>query len=328
MKPWNLRLNIQNFLTCGLCLCMVIVNLFLLVKMNTLPASTSVYFVLVWLALAPVFVFITIYNLRKYQGLQDMFSGVLFAASIGSVILAVALNWIEALSVTNAAILIIMSMAVFTLLYACVQKAGRLGINLPHKSAIFSLALIGIIALASAFAVVYHTEDTSEISHTQNIFNEYFRLSQQLPDEVVSINLTTADHISVDMTKQQNANCDPSASITFTISNESLGSNAAVYFSSSTIDSWWVKNWEPPENGTYVFTLHFNYAAANYVWVGVTRTWSTIEPIPSEVATPLFAQFTPIVYALAIVSLATSLTVTILNVKESSRPKLKQTIDQ
>jgi hypothetical protein len=128
------------------------------------------------------------------------------------------------------------------------------------------------------------------------------------------------------MTKAHGANANPSASVTFTISDQTLSGNATTYFSANTIDNWNTMSWDVPKNGTYVFTLHFNYEAANYVWVGVTRSWSTIEPIPAEVATPLFAQFTPIVYALAIVSLASSLIVTILNVKESIRPKLKGTI--
>jgi hypothetical protein len=311
-KPWDLGKNMSNFLYGQLFLGLFIIYLFMVGSIND-------FLVIIWPCFMVVYIGITVYNLRKYHGLQDIFSGGLFAASIGTVIVGAFLFWLKILSAMNSIILVISSMAVFTLLYAWVQRAGKMGIRLPHKSLAFSLALIGIIALASSLAVVYHIEDRTEVTHQQNIFSEYFRLSRQLPDEVVNISLTTQDHFLVDMTKAQNANLDSSASILFTISDQPLSSNATVYFSANTIDSWYIKSWDVPKNGTYVFTLHFNYIAANYVWVGVTKVWSTIEMIPSEVATPLLAELMIPTIIVAAASLTTSVSIPIQCLKGPNR---------
>ena len=322
-KPWDLSKNIGNFLYGQLFLCLIILNLFIV-------GSIEGFFVIFWIGLIFAFIGITIYNLRKYHGLQDLLSGGLFAASIGTVIVSAFLFWLRTLSATNSIILVISSMAVFTILYALVQRAGKIGIRLPHKALVFSLALIGIIALAPSLSLAYHVEDRTEVTHQQNIFSEYFNLSRQLPDEVVNISLTTQDHILVDMTKAQHANADPSANVQFTISDQPLNPNATTYFSASTIDSWNIKSWDAPKNGTYVFTLHFNYLSSNYVWVGVTKVWSTIEMIPSEVATPLLAQFMIPTMVLAVALLAISVAIPIRsfkgpNLRESIKQKSKET---
>ena len=307
-KPWNLSKNISSFFYGQLLLGSFIINLFMV-------SSTNEFLALILSCFIVAFIGITVYNLRKYHGLQDLLSGGLFAASIGVVIVSAFLFSLKTLSATNSIILVIFSMPVFTILYALVQSAGKIGIRLPHKALVFSLALIGIIALVPSLSVAYHNEDTTEVTHQQNIFSEYFNLSRQLPDEVVKISLTTQDHVLVDMTKEQNANFDPSANVLFTISDQPLNPNATVYFSSSTLDSLWVKSWDVPQNGTYVFTLHFNHIASNYVWVGVTRVWSTIEMIPSVVATPLLAQFMAPTLILAAALLAASVAIPIRSLK-------------
>jgi len=317
-KPWDLSKNISSFLYGQLFLGLFIINLFMV-------RSTNEFLVLFLSCVIVAFIGMTVYNLRKYHGLQDLLSCGLFAASIGTVIAGAFLYWLKVLSAMNSIVLVISSMAIFTLLYACVQKAGKIGIRLPHKLLVFSLALIGIIALVPSLSVAYHVEDRTEVTHQQNIFSEYFNLSRQLPDEVVNINLTTADKIEIDMTKQHGANVDSYASIVFTVSDRNLSSSAKIYFSSNTIDSWFTQTWTPPKNGSYVFTLHFNYEAANYVWVGVTRVWSTIEMIPSVVATPLLTQFTIPTMALAAALLAAGISIPIRSLKG---PNLRGAIKQ
>ena len=183
-KPWNLSKNISSFLYGQLFLGSFIINLFMV-------SSTNEFLALVLSCFIVAFIGITVYNLRKYHGLQDILSGGLFAASIGTVIVSAFLFWLKTLSAMNSIILVISSMAVFTMLYALVQRAGKIGIRLPHKALVFSLALIGIIALVPSLSVAYHVEDRTEVTHQQNIFSEYFNLSRQLPDEVVNISLTT-----------------------------------------------------------------------------------------------------------------------------------------
>ncbi len=307
-KPWNLSKNISSFFYGQLLLGSFIINLFMV-------SSTNEFLALILSCFIVAFIGITVYNLRKYHGLQDLLSGGLFAASIGVVIVSAFLFSLKTLSATNSIILVIFSMAVFTILYALVQSAGKIGIRLPHKAMVFSLALIGIIALVPSLSVAYHDEDKTEVTHQQNIFSEYFNLSRQLPDEVVNINLTTADKIEIDMTKQHGANVDSYASIVFTVSDRNLSSSAKIYFSSNTIDSWFTQTWTPPQNGTYVFTLHFNHIASNYVWVGVTRVWSTIEMRPSVVARPLLAQFMAPTLILAAALLAASVAIPIRSLK-------------
>ncbi len=327
-QPKDFRRNTTNFLNGQIFFAFFSIYLFITTSIESLSSGLFAYF---WICSIAGFIGLTIYNLRKYQGLQDIYSCGLFAASIGTEIACAVLYWFRILTTLSSIILVISSVVVFTVLYALVQRADKLSVRLPHRALAFSLALIGILALASSFAVVYHIEDTSEVPHSQQIFSEYFRLSQQLPDEVVNITLTTQDHISVDMTKAQNANLDPAASIHFTISDQPLNPNATVYFYSSTLDWLGLKSWDVPENGTYVFTLHFDYQSANYVWVEVTRSWSTIEDIPSEVATPMLAAFSPLVLVLAVVFLSASLLVPILSFRESTKPiipTLKRTISQ
>ena len=131
---------------------------------------------------------------------------------------------------------------------------------------------------------------------------------------MVNISLTTQDHILVDMTKAQHANFDPSANVLFTISDQPLNPNATVYFSSSTV-AFVGQGLGCPKNGSYVFTLHFNHIASNYVWVGVTRVWSTIEMRPSVVARPLLAQFMAPTLILAAALLASSVAIPIRSLK-------------
>jgi hypothetical protein len=166
-KPWDLSKNMSNFLYGQLYASLSIIYLFMGGLINE-------FLVIFWSCFSVVFIGITVYNLRKYHGLQDIFSGVLFAASIGTPVAGGFLFWLKILSAMNSIILVISSMAVFTLLYAWVQRAGKMGIRLPHKALAFSLALIGIIALASSLAVVYHIEDRTEVTHKQDIFSEYF----------------------------------------------------------------------------------------------------------------------------------------------------------
>jgi hypothetical protein len=237
------------------------------------------------------YVGLSIYWLREAHGLDDNYRRLLFTCSIATTVLAGVLLWFAVVNPLGYWILSLVAVSVFALLYGL----GSLGQVRPRrilKTLSVCFAIIGVISLLFSFALVYHVEDRTEVTHSQNIFSEYFLLSRQLPDEVVNISLTTQDHFSVDMTKERGANVDPSASIQFTISDQPLSPNATIYFSANTIDSLYTQSWDAPKNGTYVLTLHFNYEAANYVWVGVTRVWSTIEMIPSEVATPLLAQYT------------------------------------
>jgi hypothetical protein len=234
---------------------------------------------------------LSIYWLREAHGLDDNYRKLLFISPTATIAVAGLLFWFNIVNILGYWTISIIAVSVFALLYG-LGSLAKVRTRRILKTLSVCFAIIGVISLFFSFALVYHVEDRTEVTHSQNIFSEYFRLSRQLPDEVVNISLTTQDHFSVDMTKQEGANVDPSASIQFTISDQPLSPNATIYFSANTIDSLYTQSWDAPKNGTYVLTLHFNYEAANYVWVGVTRVWSTIEMIPSDVATPLLAQYT------------------------------------
>ena len=88
-------------------------------------SSINEFLALVLSCFIVAFIGITVYNLRKHHGLQDILSGGLFAASIGTVIVSGFLFSLKTLSAMNSIILVISSMAVFTILYARYKEPER-----------------------------------------------------------------------------------------------------------------------------------------------------------------------------------------------------------
>jgi hypothetical protein len=266
-----------------------------LVLFSPLLGAFLIYGTVILSAVGEVFIVglyisLSAYWLKEAQGLVDNYRRLLFTSAVAATVLAGVLLWFKVVNFWGFWAISLAAVPVFALLYVF-GSFGQVRTRRIVKTLSVFLAIIGLISLTFSAALVYHVEDRSEVSHSQNIFREYFLLNRQLPEEVVNINLTTQDHFLVDMTKIQNANFASSASIKFTVSDQPLGPNATIYFSANTLDSAYIKGWDVPKNATYVFTLQFNYISANYVWVEVTRVWSTIEMIPATVATPLLAQY-------------------------------------
>ncbi|MGD6852710.1 MAG: hypothetical protein ACQCN6_11690 [Candidatus Bathyarchaeia archaeon] len=161
--------------------------------------------------------------------------------------------------------------------------------------------LLLIIALSVCIVSITptsHMEDMiTLVPQGENIASDSFKIDRPVQDTEISTNLTTQQklHFEIIISKIT-PKIYGESSVTFTISNQSLSSDEPkqVYFTNDQIglpDDYYMF-WSAPQDGTYYFTLNYNYAGQNYISYNIQKVWNTTETTQAPVYTTLLAEYT------------------------------------
>ncbi|GEM_PF-2590366 len=185
----------------------------------------------------------------------------------------------------------------------------------PKISIPMLLAILGIILLIASLTPTSHFEDRLKlVPQGETVASNRFTLDHPLADTEIAANLTTNERLYFEiiiakMLPKPYGN----SSVTFTISNQSLssGNPKQIIFTNDQIglQGDYYMHWSPLQNGTYYFTLHYNYSGLNQIWYLISKGWNTLEPIQVPVYTPALAMYTAPVVVLGAALLAFSLVV-------------------
>jgi hypothetical protein len=269
-----------------------------------------------------LYICLSIYWLKEIHVLGDVYRGFLFISAIAATVIAGVLLWLTVVNFISYWIISIVAISVFTLLYG-LGNLGQVRTRRILKVLSVCLAIIGLISLIFSLALVYHLEDRlTPVSHGEGILVTDFTLNRSIPDTQVPKNLTANDWVDIEIIVAHILHANGASSVDFQISNQSSSSSSTpqVYFSSNNITNWISKHWEAPQNGTYYFTLHYNYTVETVFDIAIGRSWSTNEMLPTKISNPLLADYiTPTLLATSIL-LATSMTIPIQQIiKNRSR---------
>ena len=198
----------------------------------------------------------------------------------------------------------------------------------PHlrSSLSFLLIFLAIFLLIASITPAAQAEDMlTLIPHGSTVAADQFTIDRQIPDTEIAANLTIQERLHFEIII---AKISPKpygqSSVTFTISNQSLLSNNPkhVYFSNNQIglpDDYYMF-WSAPENGTYYFTLNYNYSGQNHISYSITKVWNTEETVQVVVYRPALAEYTAPALIVGGVLLATGA----VTYHRKSRPRVRQ----
>jgi hypothetical protein len=254
------------------------------------------------LSIIAFFIGLTGFLLRRKQGLNDWYSGILFVNALAIIGFTGVLFWFTIINFTGYAIISIVILSVFSLPYALVEKLKKTD-SLPqggrnkHKiiSTIFVLA--GIILLVFSLALASHVEQRlGAVEHNENFLRQTFYLTQQIPDTTLSANLTTQDGLAFGIFPASVVpHSSNYSSIDFSISYQpAFGEPLVKVYERNNISSHTADGsggWSVTQNGTYILNLHYNYNGTTHVNENIGRYWSTTEPVPTTLYTPLLATY-------------------------------------
>lgn len=271
-----------------------------------------------------VYLGLVVFWLKTAHALQGKFKGLLFMGSTATTVVAGALLWLTIIDAVGFWTIALLAIPVFTLLYGW-ESLGQPRTRRILKALSVCFVIIGLISLVFSLALVYHVEDRlTAVSHHENIIRTDFTLNQSIPDVRVPKNLTVNDTIGIEVTVVHFLHVNGSSSLDVQISNQSLSSPSTpeVYFSATNRTTWISKQWVVPQNGTYYFTIHYNYTVETEFDVSIGRGWITNEMLPTKIATPYLAEFMAPTLLAASTLLATSIAIPIQQMtKNGSAPK-------
>jgi hypothetical protein len=255
----------------------------------------TLIFISVWTGL-------TVFLLRRKQGLNDWPSSILFINAIAIVASTGALFWFAIINFTGYVITSIVIVSAFSLLYAWNEKLKtdfplKRGKN-KHKFVSTIFVLTGIILLMFSLALSSHIESRlTSVGHDETLLNQTFNLTQQIPNNTVSVNLTTQYRLDFFILPASIVpHSSNYSSIDFSISYQPpLGQPPVEVYERNNISSYThdpTGSWPVPQNGTYNLNFHYNYSEKANVEEIVGKHWLTIEPVPTKVYTPYLASYT------------------------------------
>ena len=161
-----------------------------------------------------------------------------------------------------------------------------------------ALAILGVILLISSLSPTFHLEDRQKlVPQGETVASNRFTIDRPLPDTEIAANLTTIERLYFEIIIAKVAPRPyGNSSVAFTISNESLssGNPKQVIFTNDQIglQGDYYMHWSPLQNGTYYFTLHYNYSGLNQIWYYISKGWNTLEPVQVPVYTLALAMWT------------------------------------
>ncbi|HEX7482980.1 MAG TPA: DUF4064 domain-containing protein, partial [Candidatus Bathyarchaeia archaeon] len=270
--------------------------------------------------------------MRKKDALKSIFSKIFFASAFILIVLTGIFFGFHILTSTGFVSISLVTIPIFTLLYAWVENFPKQTLSHSYQakntnkiiSTIFVLA--GIILLVFSLAFTSHIEQKlGPVRHNEIILRQDFNLTQQIPDTTLSVNLTTQDRLAFGIFPADyfSPHSRGYSSVDFSISYQSaLGEPfAKVYeydnISSNNRDP--IGSWSVTQNGTYILNLHYNYNETIHVNENIGRYWSTIEPVPTTVYTPLLADYVAPTLIISLALLTVSVAIPIqLFLKEKS----------
>lgn len=244
-----------------------------------------------------IFIFVligwAIFWFRRRRALNDWYSILLFASALAMVGWAGYLLWFQIIDFIGYLVLSIVDISIFSLLYAWAQRTAQQKRICWRKILGMLLTIMGIMILSSSLAFTtnveykHANEDFSEV-----IFSNSFKLIEPVPDIEVAANLTTQDQVTFGVVVSAKGDVDrPNIDLTISDQPEVSNQTAKVFFQEFNINNNFFKRWDVPQNGTYYFKLHYNFIAEGYASTSITKHWSANELVPTQVNTPILAEY-------------------------------------
>jgi hypothetical protein len=234
------------------------------------------------------------FRLRRIHGLNDWYSILLFASALATVGLGGYLLRFQFIDFIGFTMLLLVDMSVFGLLYAWAQRTAHQKSIRLHKTLSMLLAITGIFMLGSSLAVVSHIEyKLTKADLSEEIIGNNLKLTEPVPDIEVPANLTNQDQVSISIVVSQKQGAVGRSNVDLTISDQPSVSNqtATIFFQESNITNDFFRKWDVPQNGTYYFLLRYNFVAEGYASTAITKHWSANASVPTQVSTPLLAEY-------------------------------------
>lgn len=271
-------------------------------------------------------------SFKKKELLKNVFSKIFFTSALILIVSTGIFFSFHIITSIGFIIISLIAVPTFTFLYSWVEKSSKqTGSNL-HKaknrykiiSTIFVLA--GIVFLVFSLAFTSHIEQKlGTASHHEFILSQDFNLIQPIPDTTLSVNLTTQDRLAYGIYPASYPHQKGYSSIDFSISYRPvLGDPLVKVYERSNISSRTSDGsggWSVTQNGTYILNLHYNYNETIHVNENIGKYWSTIEPVPTTVYTPLLADYMAPILIISLALLIVSVSIPILQLLKTKSLK-------
>ena len=260
-------------------------------------------------------------ELRKRHALNDNYRILLLALSGSVVAAAGALLWLRIINPVGYFATSIIGVSVFTTFYAFTGRLSQKANVDVHRKLSLCLALLGIALLALSLAQVSHVEAKQTRGLHGGpvvIVNTHFVLNNSIPGVEVAENLTTNDYVYFEINVVRvDAVQNEASSVSVQVTNQSASASSTpkIYLSLS-VTNWVSKAWDPTENGTYYFRLHYDYVVPDQMDVTIGYDVYSYELVPTKVYDPVLSQFMAPVLVSALALLAMSLSFSVRRVSE------------
>ena len=252
-------------------------------------------------------------ELRKRHALNDNYRILLLALSGSVVAAAGALLWLRIINPVGYFATSIIGVSVFTTFYAFTGRLSQKANVDVHRTLRVLFAVSGIVTLVFSMALVYHVEGKlTPIGHDAIIVQAGFTLSHPIPDSEVAQNLTTADHVGFDIiVARLGPNQTEASGFSVQVTNQSASAPTSpyIFFYINNVTNWASRSWQPWQNGTYYFRLHYDYVVPDQMDISISYSWGTNEMVPTRVYNSILGEFTTpaLVGALALLALSVAI---------------------
>ncbi|MGA2385544.1 MAG: hypothetical protein ABSG33_03320 [Candidatus Bathyarchaeia archaeon] len=271
-----------------------------------------------------------IYRLNRWHLLDWDYLKVLFGTSAVIIVTANVLFAFTLLNSVNYWIISAVDISIFTALFALRGRVVGVGKTALRRKMSVLFALAGIILLVCSMSQVYHVEaKLTPVGHFASIVPENpFILNQSIPDVEVAQNLTTNNYVDFEIiVARLYAHQTEVSGVSVQVTNQSASASSTpeTYFYYNSFTNGSSIYWQPPQNGTYYFRLHYDYVVPVQMDVSISYSWSTNEMLPTKVYNPLLSEFMTPTLILAVALLAASLAFSIRRTRETiaSKPPSK-----